>query len=59
MNSTLSKKKCKLYGLQLASGVSLIIYESAERWNTSTHLASGVSPMRRELKKLGARNLYF
>ncbi|SGY26782.1 BQ5605_C018g08787 [Microbotryum silenes-dioicae] len=27
--------------------------ESAEIWNTSTHLASGVSPMGRELKKLG------
>ncbi|SGY11740.1 BQ5605_C011g06256 [Microbotryum silenes-dioicae] len=52
-------RMCKLYGLQLASGVSLIIYKSAEIWNTSTHLASGVSPMRRELKKLGARNLYF
>ncbi|SGY16147.1 BQ5605_C012g06775 [Microbotryum silenes-dioicae] len=50
--------RCKLYGLQLASGVSPI-YESAEIWNTSTHLASGVSPMGRELKKLGARNLYF
>ncbi|SGY53353.1 BQ5605_C006g03750 [Microbotryum silenes-dioicae] len=44
--------ECKLYGLQLASGVSPM-YESAEIWNTSTHLASGVSPMGRELKKLG------
>ncbi|SGZ05209.1 BQ5605_C032g11115 [Microbotryum silenes-dioicae] len=32
------------------------MYESAEIWNTSTHLASGVSPMGRELKKLADVN---